>query len=257
MRIACKTQRTAEWLSVKCGKVSSSSMGRANSRLTRASGSKAKGDWTAKHDEYVRDLAWELITLTPTEHYVTKPMDIGMQYEDEARVEVWQHLGIEIEETGFVLHPTLDFYGCSPDGYFIKDGELILLEIKVPQLKTHEDYLIDDIVPEEYVPQIQSGMNCLGASRGLFASYAPPDLYPELPEQFRLFLKWCDPIPELHREMEDAAVATMDEATALVQQLAARYKQGKSRVRKQLEDSLREGYLTDEELAILDGPEAV
>ena len=118
-----------------------------------------------------------------------------------------------------------------------------MLECKVPLLKTHEQYLLDDVVPEEYVPQLQAGMCCLPAARGLFASYAPPDLYPELPEPFRLFLKWMEPDLAMHREMEEAATATMEHATALVKQLTGRYldtapRAPKSAFREQLEASV-------------------
>ena len=244
MRIVCREQHTHEWHQARCGRVTGSGIAKAMAKLQRASGEKKKGDWAAAHDTYVRELAWELITRTPADHYVSKPMELGNQFESECRIEVWQTIGIEIEQTGFVLHPTLDYFGFSPDGYFYDDnGHLCVLECKVPLLKTHEQYLLDDVVPEEYVPQLQAGMCCLPAARGLFASYAPPDLYPELPEPFRLFLKWMEPNPAMHREMEEAATATMERATALVKQLTGRYlgsapKTPKSAFREQLEASV-------------------
>ena len=244
MRIVCREQHSREWMDARCGRVTGSGIARAMAKLSRASGEKKKGDWAAAHDTYVRELAWELITRTPADHYVSKPMELGNQFESECRIEVWQTIGIEIEQTGFVLHPTLDYFGFSPDGYFYDDnGHLCVLECKVPLLKTHEQYLLDDVVPEEYVPQLQAGMCCLPAARGLFASYAPPDLYPELPEPFRLFLKWMEPNPVIHREMEEAATATMGQATALVKQLSGRYleaasKESKSAFREQLEASI-------------------
>jgi hypothetical protein len=224
MRIICREQHTAEWVSARVGKVTGSGIARAMAKLSRASGDKKRGDWAAAHDTYVRELAWELITRTPADHYVSKPMEIGSQYEAEACIEAWQATGFEMEQTGFVLHPTLDYFGVSPDRYFYDDsGSLCVLEVKVPLLKTHEQYLLDDVVPEEYVPQLQAGMCCLPAARGLFASYAPPDLYPELSEPFRLFLKWMEPDPAMHHEMEEAAAATMEHAVALVKQLTGRY----------------------------------
>jgi len=244
MRVMCKSQGDAAWFAARCGKVTGSVIGQAMAKLTRASGEKKKGDWAGAHDSLTRSIAWELITRTPTEHYTTQPMMIGQQYENEARIEVWQTTGFEIEQTGFVLHPVLDYFGVSCDGYFYDErGHLCVLEIKVPLLKTHEQYLLDDIVPEEYVPQLQAGMCCLPAARGLFASYAPPDLYPELPEPFRLFLKWMEPDPAMHREMEEAATATMEQAAALVKQLTGRYlgsapKAAKSALREQLEVSV-------------------
>ena len=114
MRIVCREQHTHEWHEARCGRVTGSGIAKAMAKLQRASGEKKKGDWAAAHDTYVRELAWELITRTPADHYVSKPMELGNQFEAECRIEVWQTIGIEIEQTGFVLHPTLDYFGfCS------------------------------------------------------------------------------------------------------------------------------------------------
>jgi hypothetical protein len=221
VREVCKEQHSAEWFAAKLGRVSASNIGPAMKRLTRVSGEKKKGDWTAAHDAYVRDIAWELITRVPTEHYVSKPMEIGTQYEGEARVEYWQMCGEEVEQTGFILHPTLDYLGCSPDGIrpIAKRG----VEIKVPQLKTHEDYLMDNVVPEEYVAQMQCNMLCCELPAWDFVSYAPPELYEDFPEDLRIFVKTLKADPEMHAQMELAATSIMEEAVAMVNRLLERY----------------------------------
>ena len=219
MRIACKEQKTHEWYQARLAKVTASNISRAMAKLSRASGEKKKGDWAAAHDSYVRDIAWELITRVPTDHYVSKAMDIGTAYEGEARIEYWQAVGEEVEQTGFVLHPTIDFLGCSPDGLRTGRG----VEIKVPMLKTHEDYLMDDVVPAEYQPQMQCNMLCCTLPEWDFVSYAPPDVYPDFPDDLRLFIKPLKADPVIHAEMEAAAIATMEEAAAVVQRLLERY----------------------------------
>ncbi len=219
MRVVCKEQGTAEWLQARTGKVTASAIARAMKKLSRASGSKKAGDWAGDHDAYVREIKWELITRVPAEHYVSKPMEIGSQYEGEARIEYWQATGNEVEEIGFVLHPTIDYLGASPDGILDAGG---ILEIKVPLLKTHESYWDDDCIPEMYVPQMQCEMLCCEAEWGDFVSYAPPDLYPELPEEFRLFVKRLPADPAMHRAIEEAATATIEEAVALVNRLRSR-----------------------------------
>lgn len=233
MRIACKEQKSQEWYSARIGCVTGSSMARAMAILSRASGKKKKGDWAAEHDRYVEEIAWELITRVPAEHYVTKAMDIGTQYESEARIEWMMATGNEVEQVGFVLHPTLNYWGSSPDGYVVEDGLFIPLELKVPTLKTHERYLLEDEMPEEYMPQIQSEMVCCDfAPYAYFSSYAPPEIYPELPEEFRLFKKRVDFIPDFRMidepdfkgpTMEEAATVTMEQATALAARLREKY----------------------------------
>jgi len=229
MRIACPEQNCHEWFQARVGRVTASEIGRAMAKLKRASGDKKAGDWAADHDNYVREIAWELITRVPAEHYVSKAMELGTQYENEARIEYWQSTGTDVEQTGFVLHPTLDFLGASPDGLIRLDGGL---EIKVPLLATHQRYLVEDRIPEEYVPQMQCGMLCCERQWWDFVSYAPGDLYPELPEEFRLFRKRLVADPVIHREMEEAATSVMAEATALVSLLAERYMRGEPRAVK-------------------------
>ena len=246
MRIVCRDQKTHEWYQARLGKVTASNIASAMAKLERASGEKKKGDWAKAHDAYVRDIAWELITRVPTDHYVSKAMDIGTAYEGEARIEYWQAVGEEVEQTGFVLHPTIDFLGCSPDG--LRSGRGI--EIKVPLLKTHENYIMDDVVPEEYQPQMQCNMLCCEMPEWDFVSYAPPDVYPDFPDDLRLFIKPLKADPEQHRLMEEAATATMEHAVAVVEGLLKRFPSlgQKREMPKPISDPLAETMLTEADL---------
>ena len=224
-RIVCKQQKTPEWYQARLGKVTASNIGRALKMV--AKGSVKRGDKRFESSTlragYIRDIAWELITRVPTDHYVSPAMDVGAAYESEARVEYWQACGEEVEETGFVLHPTLDYLGCSPDGFRPKARRIV--EIKVPQLKTHEDYLMADVVPAEYVPQLQCAMLCFGYEDADFVSYAPPDVYEDFPDDLRLFVKPLRADFAMHAQMEQAATEVMEGAVKLVQSLTARYPQ--------------------------------
>ena len=217
MRIVCHEQGTAEWLQARVGKIGASNIHKAMAFLTRASKGKKPGESSAVRDAFILELATELITRMPVEHYVSKAMDIGTQFESEARTEYWMATGDEVEQTGFVLHPTIDFLGASPDGLILpkKKG----LEIKVPMLHTHMGYVRDGVVPEDYIPQMQLGMLCCELPEWDFCSYCPPEVYPELPDRFRLFIKTLPADLELHRAMEEAAIKTMQEATELVERL--------------------------------------
>lgn len=221
MRILCKTQKTPEWFDARVGKVTASCIAAASKKLQRASGEKKKGDWHGDHDNYVVEIAWELVTRIPAEHYVSKAMDIGNQYEREARTEYMLATEHDVDETGFILHPTLDYFGCSPDGLVYDGKEWGGLEIKVPLLKTHQGYILAGEVPPEYQPQMQAGMLCCGMPWWDFCSYAPPDIYPDFPPQFRLFRKRLFAAPETWPDMEEAATATMEEAIALAKKIGA------------------------------------
>jgi hypothetical protein len=220
MRIVCTEQNNAEWFAARAGKCTASRMADAMARLSRASKNGVKGDWAASHTKYVSELAWELITHVPADHYVSKPMDIGTQYEGEARIEYWMRFGSEVEETGFVLHPTLDYLGCSPDGILGLDGGL---EIKVPQFATHCAYLESGEVPEIYKPQMYTNMLCCERKWWDFCSYCPPDIAPEMPDEFRVFRKRLEADAAIFAEIEEVATKTMEEAAALALRLREMY----------------------------------
>ena len=220
MRVQCKTQNTAEWFAARCGKVTASKIADAAARLSKKSKNGEKGDWAAAHTTYVSQLALELVTRTPGEHYVSKPMEIGAQYEGEARIEYWMRYGTDVDETGFVLHPALDWLGASPDGLVGIDGGI---EIKVPLLETHWGYLIDDEIPRNYQMQMQCGMLCCEREWWDFVSYCPPDIAPELPDEFRMFCKRLHADESVFIEIEEAATRTIEEAAAMVELLRKKY----------------------------------
>lgn len=242
MRIVCKTQHSAEWYAARTGIVPGSRVADSMAKLSRASKNGVKGDYASAHWDLVRELAWERITGACADHYVSKPMEIGTQYEGEARVEFWMRYGAEVEQTGFILHPTMDYLGASPDGYVIENGICIPLELKVPLPKTHEQYLEDDVVPAEYVPQLMTQMLCMDrAPYGYFASYCPPDIFPEMPDEFRMFRKRLEADQTMFDAIEEAATVTMQHVAERMNKLRAMYPakgQPKSKLNAELEASI-------------------
>jgi len=217
-------------------------MAAAIAKLSRASKNGVKGDYSAAHWELVRELAWERITGVPADHFVSKPMEIGTQYEGEARVEFWMRYGCEVEQTGFILHPTLDYLGCSPDCYVIENGIKIPVELKVPLPKTHEQYLEDGVVPEEYVPQAMTEILCMDrAPYGYFASYCPPDIFPEMPDEFRMLRVKLMADPKMFEAIEEAATDTMQHVAERMETLRRMYpakSAPKSKLNAELEASM-------------------
>src|ERR1700761_3385504 len=244
MRIICATQHTAEWVNARLGNVTGSRMADASRKLKVKSKNGVAGDWAADHWNYVSELAWERITGVCADHYVSKPMEIGAQFEGEARVEFWMRHGAEVEQTGFVLHPKFDYLGASPDGYVTENGIIIPVELKVPQVHTHERYLEEDVVPIDYRPQMLTEMLCCDyAPYGYFASYCPPDIAPELPDEFRLFMKRLDSSKEAFDEIEEAATATIEHVVEKMAKLRAMYPtngRAKTKIQVELERSLAE-----------------
>jgi len=242
MRIVCKTQNTPEWLQWHLGICSGSGTAKYNSKLQKASKNGVKGDWSGAHWDYVRAKAWERITGFAHDNYVSEEMEIGKQFEGEARVEFWMRTGLEVEQTGFILHPKLDYIGASPDGYVIENGIYIPLELKVPKVKTHEKYLEEQIVPEEYVPQLDTETMCMDfAPYGYFASYCPPDVCESMPDEFRLFVKRHESSQERWDAIEEAATVTMQHVAERMETLRRMYPAKgapKSKTLVQLEQSV-------------------
>ena len=72
---------------------------------------------------------------------------------------------------GFIPHPTIEFFGASPDGLVGEDG---LLEIKCPySTNVHLQRVAAGVVPEEYKPQMLVQLLCTGRKWVDFVSYDP------------------------------------------------------------------------------------
>ena len=207
MRTVCTTQKTAEWFDARLGKATASAVHRLMGK---------KGP--AERQKYMLEVARELINGSSVEHYVSKAMDIGSEFEGDARRAYFLRTGNDPKLTGFVLHPTLDYFGASPDGLIGKDGGV---EIKVPLPSTHWKYIADGGVPEDYVPQMQANMLCCERQWWDFVSYCPPDLYPDENSRFRLYIRRLNADPLYHRRMEEAVTTFMGEVAQLVRKLDA------------------------------------
>ena len=228
MRVVCRSQDSQEWFSCRVGKVTASCIYDATKFVDK--GSKKRGDKrresSAVRAAYISELAWGLISRVPIEHFVSRAMDLGKQYEKMARAEyAFRFCPDEpIERTGFVLHPTLDFFGASPDGYTKAGG----VELKVPQFRMHKTLLETDVVPEAWAFQCYGNMLCLEKESWDFASFLPCDEQfgaeaVAMPDEFRMYRKRFYRDEELFKRMEEGATATMEEAIRLVASLRERY----------------------------------
>jgi len=195
-------------------------------KLQRASGKKKAGDWHGDHEEYVRELAREMLTGIPAWHKVTMEMVYGSEHQEDALVAYAKYIGEELTTTGLVRHPKLPYLAASPDSLTAQGG----VECKVPLLKTHMDNLINDEIPEEYLPQMYCVMLCCERPWLDFVSYCPKDPIDDerlmLPDDLRLFVKRLYADQDKFREIEEAATATIEEAVALVQKLQSRMQAG-------------------------------
>lgn len=203
--ISC-LQGSAEWFESRIGMLTASRIGDAIRKSKRETNSELK----ARYDLKV-ELAVERITGKPAEHVVTSWMERGRELEPLARAAYELRTGQEVTQVGFVLHPTIEWAGCSPDG-LVGDG---LVEFKCPKPSTHANYLLGEVVPELYVPQMMWQMACCpGYEWCDFVSYCP-----DFPEPLDLFVCRLPYSPETISAMEFEAQAFLREVDDLVVRL--------------------------------------
>lgn len=166
-------QGSMEWFEARLGCVTASRVADALAMLKN-------GKSSQKREDYKMEILTEALTGTVVEHYVSPAMDFGTQNEGLARSAYEMQTGAEVDLVGFVYHQMIKRSGASPDGLVGEDG---LVEMKVPNTSTHLGYLVEGVVPWQYVPQMMWQMACTDRKWCDFVSYDP-----RLPEAFSLFL---------------------------------------------------------------------
>lgn len=185
----CKRQKNsdgtphAEWLQARTGRITASRMGDVLNFLRQSKADAEAGivNEGAKRIGYRAELIAERLTAVPADHYVSKPMQFGADYEGDARRAYELKAEVMVDQTGFVRHPAFEFAGASPDGLVGDEGGI---ELKVPKTETHLSYLLADVVPEEYKGQMYLGMICCERWWWDFCSFDP-----RLPDPLKLFVK--------------------------------------------------------------------
>jgi len=120
--------------------------------------------------DYKVELVAARITGKYPESYTSAEMTWGIETESQAKAAFSFITDIQIEDVGFIPHPSIDMAGASPDG-LTSDGGLI--ETKCPKTKTHIGYLLSGGCPSEYFNQVQWQMACTGRQFCHFVSYDP------------------------------------------------------------------------------------
>lgn len=166
-------QGSAEWLAIRCGKVTASRVADVIA--------KTKTGYGASRANYMAELIAERLTGAPAEKFISGPMAWGTEKEPEARALYEFLTDAEVSQVGFVPHPTISDSGASPDGLVSDDG---LVEIKCPNTATHIDTLLGQTIPAKYATQMQWQMACTGRQWCDFVSYDP-----RMPDNMRMFVR--------------------------------------------------------------------
>ena len=193
-------QGTEEWLKIRLGKVTASGVADVLA--------KTKTGVSASRANYLIKLAIQRTTGQIEEGFTNDAMQWGKDHEAQARVAYEVVSGNFVDQVGFVEHPSIKWFGCSPDGLINNNG---LVEIKCPNSATHWSYIKDDGPPTKYYIQMQAQMACTEREWCDFVSFDP-----RMPERSRLFIKRVDREDEYIAEMEAEVKKFLDEVAVEV-----------------------------------------
>ena len=200
-------QGSEEWHTARLGRVTASRVADVIART--------KSGPSASRANYMAELVAERLTGARGETFTNAAMQWGTDNEAEARMAYEFRTDATVEQVGFILHPTIDMAGASPDGLVLTDG---LVEIKCPNTATHIETLLTGSIPGKYETQMLWQMACTGRAWCDFASFDP-----RLPEEMRLFVKRFDRDDKRISEMEEQVREFLFELDTTVRRLSERY----------------------------------
>ena len=201
----CMEQRTEEWFAARLGKVTASRVADVLAKI--------KSGESASRKNYKMELVVQRLTNKVGESFTNAAMEHGVTNEPFARMAYEAHTGTFVKEEGFVDHPTIEGFGCSPDG-IVGEG---LIEIKAPNTANHIETVLENKAPSKYIPQMQCQMACTGAKWCDFVSFDP-----RVPEDLQLFVVRVERDQEYIDAMEVEVKQFLSEVLDLFNQLKAR-----------------------------------
>jgi putative phage-type endonuclease len=198
-------QGTPEWHQLRLGKVTASRVSDVMAKI--------KTGESASRKNYRAELVVQRLTGLPSESFTNAAMEWGTATEPMARIAYEITKEVLVEQVGFIEHPTIAMFGCSPDG-LVHDG---MIEIKCPNSATHIEYLTDNKAPAKYINQMQCQMAVTGRKWCDFVSFDP-----RLPEDLQLFVVRVERDQKYIDSMEVEVVEFLTEVEGMVNQLKER-----------------------------------
>lgn len=167
-------QGSPEWYAIRCGKVTASRV----ADIVR----RTKTGYSTSRANYMAELIAERLTGKPTEGFKNAAMQWGTDNEPNARAAYELMRDCDVQQVGFVIHPSIAMAGASPDGMVGADR---LAEFKCPLTATHLDTLLGASILQDYTIQIQWQMACCPERK--VCDWVSFD--PRLPPSMQLFIQ--------------------------------------------------------------------
>lgn len=202
-------QRTEAWFAARLGCVTASRVGDVMAKT-------ASGAAGASRKNYLAELVAERLTGKSAERFQSAAMAHGTECEPQARLAYEFMADVDVQEVGFIPHPSIPNFGASPDGLVGSDG---LVEIKCPATATHIDTLMGARIKREYILQMQVQMACTGRGWCDFVSFDP-----RLPAEMQLHVQRVARDDALIMEINQAVSGFLIELGRMVSTLGAKYR---------------------------------
>lgn len=196
-------QGSDEWKQARLGCVTAS---RVADVMAQGKGSEA-----VTRQKYKLQIVAERLALEVVETYSNAAMEWGVEQEAFAVMAYEASNDVLTDRTGFWPHPSIPFIGASPDRLVGDDG---LVEVKCPNTTTHLGYILDGVVPAQYVKQVQCQLWATGREWCDFVSFDP-----RLPKRNQLFVIRVFRDEELITKMEAEVRKFLAEVDFLITQL--------------------------------------
>ena len=188
-------QGSPEWFQMRLGKVTAS---RVADILA-----KTKTGPSASRQNYLIELAIQRTTGIIQESYTNASMEWGVQNEGLARCAYEVNTNNFVDQVAFIDHPSIKWFGCSPDGLVSDRG---LLEIKCPNSATHWEYFKSKKPPQKYFIQMQAQIAVTNKDWCDFVSFDP-----RMPDRSQLLIVRIDRDEAFIAEMETEIKKFLDE----------------------------------------------
>jgi hypothetical protein len=199
-------QGSAAWLRERAGKITASRFQHVIAKLKN-------GNPAQKREDYLWELVVERLTGAASDHFTSTAMQWGTDNEEGAERAYAARTGAIVERAGFVLHPSMEGVGGSPDGLIRNDGGI---EIKCPFNSAIHLRTILDGMPEEHKPQVQGLMWITDRAWWDFVSHDP-----RLPEPLDTYIQRIPRDPEFIAMMAREVVAFRADVDAMLARLRA------------------------------------
>ena len=209
-------QRSEQWFSDRAGRITASRMSDVMA-FTAGEGQWKSGPRKGQdkvamplkaRTDYALQLAAERITGKPRVQVKAHALQWGQDIEPLAQAAYEAATGVIVDSAEFVIHPSHDFIGASPDFLVASDGGG---EIKSPESsEVHLGTLIHGL-PKEHIEQIQGGLWVTGRQWWDFVSF-----HPDFPAARRLYIQRVTRDEPYIAKLEAACLSLEGEVQAIV-----------------------------------------